>query len=138
MATIIRAVTVNTEPTAAWEALRDFGALHERLASGFVTDCQMVTGDTRRITFFNGAVAQEQLIGVDDASRRLAYSIVESSLDLTHHNAAAQVADDGTGRTLFNWTVDVLPDELAAPITAMMEAGLTAIQATLDRDRAGG
>jgi Polyketide cyclase / dehydrase and lipid transport len=132
MATIIRDVTIDTEPATAWEALRDFGALHQRLARGFVADCQMVAEDRRLITFFNGAVAQEQLIGVDDDSRRLAYAVVESSFNLTHHNAAAQIAEDGTGRTRFTWIVDVLPDEVAALITDMMVTGLAAIAATLD------
>jgi hypothetical protein len=132
VATIIRDVTIDTEPATAWDALRDFGALHERLARGFVTDCKMLTSDTRVITFFNGAVAQEQLIGVDDDTRRLAYSIVESSFNMTHHNAAAQIADDGSGRTRFTWTVDVLPDEIAGPITNMMAAGLAAIKQTLE------
>jgi hypothetical protein len=136
VATIIRDVTIDAEPATAWDALKDFGALHQRLARGFVTECQMVTGDTRRITFFNGAVAREQLIGIDDDARRLAYAIIESSLTMTHHNASAQIADDGTGRTRFIWTVDVLPDEVADPINVMMTAGLEAVKKTLDVDRA--
>jgi hypothetical protein len=136
VATIIRDVTIDTEPAAAWDALRDFGALHERLARGFITDCTMVTPDTRRITFFNGAVAREQLIGIDNAARRLAYSIIESSLNMTHHNGAAQISDDGRGGTRFTWTVDLLPDEVAAPVADMMTAGLAAIKATLDREGA--
>jgi hypothetical protein len=136
VATIIRDVTIDTDPATAWDALKDFGALHERLARGFITECQMVTGDTRRITFFNGAVAREQLIGVDDNARRLAYSIIESSLNMTHHNASAQIAADGTGRTRFLWTVDVLPDAVADPINVMMTAGLEAVKETLERHRA--
>lgn len=136
MATIIRDVTIDTEPGKAWDALKEFGVLHERLARGFITDCQMVTSDTRRITFFNGAVAREQLIGVDDDARRLAYAIIESSLNMSHHNASAQITHDGTGRTRFIWTVDVLPDEAAEPISLMMTAGLEAIKKTLDGDRA--
>jgi hypothetical protein len=134
VATIIRDVTIDTEPAAAWDALKDFGALHQRLARGFVTDCHMVTSDTRRITFFNGAVVQEQLVGVDDDTRRLAYSITESSLNMIHHNASAQITEDATGRTRFIWTVDVLPDELAEPINLMMTAGLEAVKRTLDGD----
>ena len=135
MATIIRAITIDTDPAAAWEALRDFSALHERLAPGFITDSRMEGADTRVITFFNGAIAKERLIGVDDHTRRLAYTIIESSLDLAHHSAAAQVTDAGNGRTLFTWTVDVLPDEVAGPIAGMMDAGLAAIKANLDQDR---
>jgi hypothetical protein len=118
------------------DALKDFGALHERLARGFITDCRMATSDIRRITFFNGAMAREQLIGVDDDARRLAYSIIESRLNMTHHNASAQIADDGSGRTRFIWTVDVLPHEVAEPINLMMTAGLEAIKTTLEGDRA--
>jgi hypothetical protein len=136
MATIIRDVTLDTEQASAWDALKDFGALHQRLAREFITDCHMVTSDTRRITFFNGAVAQEQLVGVDDDARRLAYAIIESSLNMTHHNASAQIAEDNTGRTRFIWTVDVLPDEQAGPINLMMTAGLEAVKRTLDGDRA--
>ena len=132
MATIIRAITIDTDPAAAWEALQDFGALHERLAPGFITDSRMEGADTRVITFFNGAVAKERLIGVDDHTRRLAYTIIESSLDLAHHSAAAQITDAGDGRARFTWTVDVLPDEVAGPIAEMMGAGLTAIKAKLD------
>ena len=132
MATIIRDVTIDTEPAAAWDALRDFGALHERLARGFITACKMVSSDTRAITFFTGAEARERLIGIDDDTRRLAYSIIESRLNMTHHNGAAQITDDGTGRTRFTWTVDVLPDEVAPRIAEMMGAGLTSVKATLE------
>jgi hypothetical protein len=135
VATIIRAITIDTDPSAAWEALRDFGALHERLAPRFITNSRMEDADTRVITFFTGAVAKERLRSVDDHTRRLAYTIIESSLDFAHHSAAAQITDAGNGRTLFTWTVDLLPDELAGPITEMMEAGLAAIKANLDEDR---
>jgi hypothetical protein len=55
---------------------------------------------------------------------------------MTHHNASAQIADDGTGRTRFIWTVDVLPDEAADPINLMMTAGLEAVKRTLGGERA--
>jgi Polyketide cyclase / dehydrase and lipid transport len=133
MATIIRTVTIDNNASIVWDALRDFGALHQRLAPGFITDCRMKTTDVRVVTFFSGAVATEQLIGLDDDSRRLAYSIVDSALNMTHHNAAAQVSDDGDGRTIFTWTVDLLPDGCGAPVGRLMDAGLAAIKANLDR-----
>jgi hypothetical protein len=132
VATIIRTITIDSHPSTSWDALRDFGALHERLAPGFITDSRMEGADIRVISFFTGAIAKERLIGIDDDARRLAYSIVESSLDLTHHNAAAQITETGDGRTKFTWTVDCLPDEMAVPIAQMMDAGLTAIKANLE------
>jgi len=133
MATIIRTISIDNDPSTVWDALRDFGALHRRFAPGFIADCRMETSDVRVVTFFSGAVATEQLIDIDDDRRRLAYSIVDSALNLTHHNAAAQVGDTGNGRASFTWTVDLLPDECAAPVGRLMDAGLAAIRANLDR-----
>jgi hypothetical protein len=92
MATIIREAVIDADARSVWDALRDFGALHERLARGFITDSRLESVDTREITFFNGAVARERLIGVDDGARRLAYSVIESRLNATHHNASMQVS----------------------------------------------
>ena len=135
MSTIIREVVVDADSTSVWDALRDFGALQEKLAPGFVTGCLLETSDTRVVTFFNGAEARERLVGIDEDARRLAYSVIESAFHATHHNAGAQVIDDGAGRSRFAWTVDVLPDELATPIGEMMEAGLAAIKEHLDEPR---
>lgn len=38
MATVIREIAVSAPASQCWDALRDFGALHERLVTGFVTD----------------------------------------------------------------------------------------------------
>jgi hypothetical protein len=133
MSTIIREVVIGADATRVWEALRDFGALEEKLAPGFVTDCRLESSDTRVVTFFNGAEARERLVGIDENARRLAYSVIESRFDATHHNAAAQIIDDNIGRSRFIWTVDVLPDELATPIGQMMDAGLDAIKGHLDQ-----
>ena len=135
MATVIREVTIDATPESCWDALRDFAALSERLAPGFITDCRLEGNDVRVVTFFTGAVARERLVGVDDGARRLAYSVIESGLNATHHNAAAQIIDDGNGCSRFVWTVDVLPDTLAAPIAELMEAGMAAIKSHLERDR---
>ena len=132
MSTIIREVIIEADATSVWDALRDFGALQEKLAPGFVTGCRLETSDTRIVTFFNGAEARERLVGVDEEARRLAYSVIESGFDATHHNAAAQIIDDGAGRSRFAWTVDVLPDELATRIGEMMETGLDAMKEHLD------
>jgi hypothetical protein len=137
MATIIEEVTVSVPPEVAWGALRDFGAVHERLVPGFVTDCHLEARDDRGapvrvVTFFSGAVAREVLVGIDDDARRLAYAIVEGPLPTTHHNACAQVfpAEDGGSR--FVWTTDVLPDDLAPVTRGLMQRGISVIGATLE------
>ena len=132
MASIIREIVIDACPADVWDALADFGAVDRRLAPGFVTDATLETPGTRLITFFNGAVAREVLVGVDAPARRLAYSVVESALGLTHHQASAQVLADGDGRSRFVWISDVLPDEAAATIAAMMDQGIGVIKATVE------
>jgi hypothetical protein len=132
MATIIRQTIIDVAPADAWAALRDFGGVHQRLAAGFVTDCTLDAADVRTISFFNGAVAKERLVGLDERARRLAYSVIESGFALSHHNGAAQIVDDAGG-TRFVWTTDVLPDHLAPTIAALMDAAISAIKSTLER-----
>jgi hypothetical protein len=132
MATIINDVSIAVPPEDAWAALRDFAAVHERLAPGFVVAADMSGDDTRTVTFFNGAVARELLVGIDDDHRRLAYTVVESALGASHHNASAQVCPGAGGATRFVWITDVLPDELAAPVSQLMARGLDVIKQTLE------
>lgn len=132
MATISREVTIDAPPAKCWAALRDFGGLHERLASGFVTNVSMVGDREREVTFASGAVAREVLVGVDEDSMRLSYTVVQGALGSTHHNASAQIIPAGAGDCRFLWITDVLPDELATRTAGLMDAGLAAIKATLE------
>jgi hypothetical protein len=113
--------------------VRDFGAVHKRLVPGFVTDCRL-EGDTRVVTFANGMVAREPLVGIDEKARRLAYAAVGGRT--THYNASVQIFAEGKDRTRFVWTIDLLPNELAGPISAMAEQGAIAIKQTLEREAA--
>jgi hypothetical protein len=132
MTTIIKEAIIDADPSDAWAALRDFGAVHERLVPGFVVDARLEGDDTRIVTFFTGAVAREVLVGVDEAARRLAYTVVEGPLPSTHHNASAQVFATPDGGTRFVWTTDVLPNELAEPVGQLMERGIEVIKQTLE------
>jgi carbon monoxide dehydrogenase subunit G len=130
MASIRREVHIDARPETAWDALRDVGALHTRLVPGFVTDTRLEEG-ARVVTFGNGMVARELIVDVDDASRRVAWSVVGGGM--THHNASAQVFPDGTTGCRFVWIADLLPNEMAPPIAAMIEQGIAVIKDTLER-----
>ncbi len=132
MASIVREVGVEAGAAPCWDAVRDFSALHQRLAPGFITDVQMVSPREREITFFSGAVAREYLVGVDDDRRRLAYTVVESPMGSTHHNASVEVHPDGEARCRFVWITDVLPDELAERTGELMDRGIAIIKETLE------
>src|SRR4051794_7865092 len=100
MASIHKEILIDASPGDVWDALRDWGALHERLAPGFVVDTRL-DGDDRTVTFFNGAVVRELLVDLDKEARRLAWSIVDGPY--THHNGSAQVLPDGNSGTRFVW-----------------------------------
>jgi carbon monoxide dehydrogenase subunit G len=132
MASIHREVRIQADPGTVWDALRDVGAIHQRLAPGFVTDVRLEEG-ARVVTFGNGLVARELIVDVDDEARRLVWSVVGGRM--THHNASAQVFPDGEGRSRFVWIADMLPHEVAPGIAAMMEQGLDVIKRTLESRR---
>ena len=129
MASILREVRIEAAPETVWDALRDVGALHQRLAPGFVTDVRLEEG-ARVVTFGNGLVARELIVDLDDSARRLVWSVVGGKM--THHNASAQVFADGEG-SRFVWIADLLPHEVAPAIAAMMDQGLAVIKRTLEK-----
>jgi hypothetical protein len=134
MATIRKEVRIEARPETAWDALRDVGALHTRVAPGFVTDVRLEEG-ARIVTFGNGMVAREVIVSVEDDVRRLVWSIVGGRM--THHNGSAQVFADGPEGSRFVWTTDLLPDALAPSIEAMMAQAMPIIQATIARAETG-
>jgi hypothetical protein len=128
MASIRKEALVDAGPDAVWDALRDVGAIHTRLARGFVTDTTL-EGDTRVVTFANGFVARERIVDLDDRTRRIAYGVVDGRP--THHSASIQVFDDG-GKSRIVWIADLLPNDLAPAIGGMMEQGIQAMKRTLE------
>ena len=130
MATINKEVEIHAPPEQVWDALRDVGALHSRLATGFVADTRM-EGNARIVTFANGMVVREDIVAVDDAARRVAWAIIGQQFH--HYNGAARVFDHADGAR-FVWTTDLLPDELAPNVDAMMTAGIAAIKKTIEEE----
>ena len=133
MASIHKEVSIDAPADHVWDALRDVGAIHTRLATGFVVDTQL-EGDSRLVTFAGGLVARERIVDVDDRTRRIAYSIVEGRP--TYHHASIQAFPDGAARTRVVWIADLLPEELAGSVGGMMEQGCAAMKRTLET-RAG-
>src|SRR5262245_31493217 len=70
MATLRKEIPVTQKPATVWRAVRDFGQVHTKVAPGFLTDLKMDKGD-RIVTFFNGLVARERLVTLDDQACRL-------------------------------------------------------------------
>jgi hypothetical protein len=68
----------------AWALLRDTGSAHKAFP-GVLTACEQ-EGDLRTATFAAGMSVQERIVDVDDARRRVAYTIVNRGFD--HHHAS--------------------------------------------------
>jgi carbon monoxide dehydrogenase subunit G len=130
MASIHKDIPIDADPDEVWAAVRDFGAVHQRLAPGFVTDARL-EGDARIVTFHNGTVVREMLVDCDDERRRLVYAIIGERVK--HYSASVQVAADGESRTRMTWIVDVLPNEIAPYIAGEMDLSVLAMQKTLGR-----
>jgi hypothetical protein len=130
MASIRHEILVEARTEVVWDAIRDVGAVHERLAPGFVVDTLLEEG-ARVVTFGNGLVARELIVDVDDSARRLCWAVVGSPR-LTHHNASLQVYADGVDRSRVVWIADLLPDAMAATIRAMIEQGMAVMKKTLE------
>ena len=128
MASIRKEFDLSAPADQVWAAFKDVGAVHTRLARGFVTDCRM-DGKDRIVTFVNGLVARELIVDIDERARRLVYSA--RSERLQHHSASFTVSARGTGAHVV-WVADLLPDAMAQPFGAMMEQGVAAMRKTLE------
>lgn len=128
------AATIRTETSIAvtaaevWATVRDVGAVHQRLAPGFVVNTRLEEG-ARVVSFANGMVVKERILDVDDDAMRLVYAAVGGRA--TYHRAMIQVVPDGQSSRLI-WITDVLPVDLKGQIGAMMEQGSAVMKKTLE------
>jgi hypothetical protein len=133
MASIHKDIPIDAHPDDVWAAVRDFGAVHQRLVPGFVLDARL-DGDARIVTFANGTVARELLVDCDEARRRLVYAVISERLK--QHSASVQVLADGDTRARLIWTVDLLPHEMAPYVEGQMDQAALAMQKALGRNAA--
>jgi hypothetical protein len=119
MASLSKEIVSPATPDAVWDAIRDIGALHTRLVPGFVTATELIPGG-RRVTFGNGMVVDEPIIDSDDDKRRLAWTATGEALP---HERGSRVV----------WTADLLPNDAAPNVSAMMDQGMAAMERALDR-----
>lgn len=126
------AVEVDTAaaPAVVWAAVRDIGALHTRLVPGFVVATELVPGG-RRVTFANGTTVVEPIVSLNEDLRRLVWTLQGGTLGLLHYNAAVQVYAREIGGSRVIWVADILPDEAAIPIGALMWEGAVAMNSAL-------
>lgn len=128
MASISKEIIVEASPEAVWDAVRDVGQVHRRMAPGFVTHSS-VEGGERSVTFASGLTVRELIVDIDDHARRFSYAVVGGQP--THHNASFQVFPHGEGQSRLVWITDVLPHELASYIRQTVDQAAPIIARTL-------
>jgi Polyketide cyclase / dehydrase and lipid transport len=126
MAAIYKEIEISVPSADAWAAIRDYGAIGRIVPQ---IECRM-DGDARIITFPDGRVARELLVGIDDEHRRLVYA--EPGGRFITRNGAMQVVEISDGRCRLVWTNDLLPDEFAAMVAGNMDRGLATMKQSLE------
>ena len=130
MATIRSEIKTRAPASDVWSAIRDIGALHTRLVPGFVVDTKLEPG-ARIVTFVSGTVLREPIVTLDDEARRLIWA--HEGGRARHYNAALHVTELADGSTSVVWTADFLPDDISGYMSKAIEAGMAAMQRSLDR-----
>jgi hypothetical protein len=131
MACIHKEIVIEAPPEHVWAAVRDVGAVHERLTPGILVNTRL-EGDERVLTFAWGTVVRELIVAIDDERRRLAYAVVEESKRITYHHASMQVEASGSGGSRLVWITDFLPHDQATSIVAIIDRGAEVMKQTLE------
>lgn len=120
----VRVVTTETliaaPPMQVWDAVRDVYAVDVRLVPGMVTKVER-GGDVRTVTFANGFVVKERIVGIDDRARQITYSAFGGKA--TYHVATMLVVPEGRSRSKVIWQTRFLPTDLEPFIAQNMQAG---------------
>ncbi len=82
------------------------------------------------MTFINGMVVREPIVTLDDEARRLVWTAEGGRT--RHYNSPLQVSELAEGVTSVVWTADFLPDDASGFLSKAIEAGMAAMQRSLD------
>ncbi|HEY5076442.1 MAG TPA: SRPBCC family protein, partial [Acidimicrobiia bacterium] len=90
-----------------------------------------VDGDVRTIGMM-GIEVKEQLRAVDEDTRRISYSVVESPMgNLESHLATIAVEPEGSGSHV-TWSVDVVPDDLLGLFVPIYEGSVVELKKKIE------
>jgi carbon monoxide dehydrogenase subunit G len=120
--------SIDRAPNDVWNIVRNFGGLADYMPG--VESCT-VDGDVRTVGTM-GIEVKEQLRDLDDETRRISYSVIESPMtNLISHLATISVDAEGGG-THFTWEVEVEPDELLPLFSGIYEQSVVALKEKLE------
>jgi carbon monoxide dehydrogenase subunit G len=122
-------ISIDTNPDEIWKLIRDFGGLANYMPG--VESCTL-DGDVRTLQMM-GIEIKEQLRAIDDETRRLTYSVVESPMDnLVSHEATIAIDPEGSGSHV-SWMVAVEPDEMLPIFQGAYDNAVSALKTKFER-----
>jgi Polyketide cyclase / dehydrase and lipid transport len=131
MASIQKELIIEVDGGRVWSVLRDVARV-DRLFAGVLTGARL-DGDVRTVTFANGLVVRERIIGIDDARQRVVYSVLDQPFQ--HHSASMQVLPEEGKRCRFIWISDFLPNSLVEMVSPLVEDGARVMKQNLESGR---
>ena len=115
-------VKIEAAPDVVWQKVGDFGHLDDFFPG---IESFRLEGDDRIIGMF-GMEIRERLLGKDDASRTITYSVVDG-VPIESHTATISVEPDGDGSKVI-WAYNVTPDEMAPIFGDTYKAALATLE----------
>ena len=97
--------TINAPADSIWKDISDFQGVDKYLA--IVTGSQMEgsgVGAIRTLTLDNGATVVERLESLDEQSKSLIYSFVDSPMQVSGYVATMQIEDSGENQCEITWS----------------------------------
>jgi len=131
MASIHHEATIDVGAGVAWARLRQVDQAHSLFAPVLVDGTFDRDAQTRTVRFANGMEAKERILDVDDARRRVAYTVVDGG-GMSYHHASMRIVDAGPDHCRFEWVTDFLPAAFGDRIAPLIEAGTQALKANLE------
>ena len=128
MASAKAEASIARDPDDVWKLVREFGGVADLMPG---VDSCTVDGDVRTVGMM-GIEVKEQLRDLDDDTRRISYSIVESPMNnLTSHLVTIAIEAEGNG-THLTWSVDVEPDDLLPLFQGIYEGAVVSLKEKLE------
>jgi hypothetical protein len=134
MASVSESIRISASPDDVWVTVRDFGAIAQYVPP--ITGAELSgtgVGAERTLTLADGAQVVERLESVDDDTRTLRYTIVESPLPVADYEGSLSVTavDDSTCQVTWasSFAVHGAPeDELVNTFADLYTAGLNGLK----------
>jgi len=134
MASVSESIRISASPDDVWTTVRDFGAIAQYVPP--ITSAELSgtgVGAERTLTLADGAQVVERLDSVDDDTRTLRYTIVESPLPIADYEGTLSVTavDDSTCKVTWSSSFAVQEgpeDEVAETFVDLYTAGLNGLK----------